>query len=103
MLRKLGLGISYFIAIVYILSFIVPLLYCLPHCGGQGLDAFLPAFALTPFGAIATAFALHNAVQHIRKDSPPAIYWPIAIIFSIVLLGIIALILVIIYMDIAHR
>ena len=31
MLRKLGLGISYFIAIVYILLILWPLLYCYQH------------------------------------------------------------------------
>ena len=56
MLRKLGLAISYFIAIVYILLILWPLLYCYQHqwCKGAGeLDAFMPAFMLTPLGAIA--------------------------------------------------
>jgi hypothetical protein len=52
MLRRLGLGISYFIAIVYIFSILLPSIYCLRHgCKGPGeLDAFMPAFALVPFG-----------------------------------------------------
>ena len=31
MLRKLGLAISYFIAVVYILLILLPLLYCYQH------------------------------------------------------------------------
>ncbi len=44
MLGKLGLAISYFIAIVYIFSILLPGLYCLQHgCKGPGeLDAFMP-------------------------------------------------------------
>ncbi len=100
MLRKLGLAISYFIAIVYVLSIAYPSIYCLQHgCKGPGeLDAFLPAFGLTPFGAIATAFSLRNAIQHIRKrQSSSWVFWPLAIIFAIVLLGAIALIAIVIY------
>jgi hypothetical protein len=72
MLRKLGLAISYFIATVFILSILLPSIYCLRHgCRGPGeLDAFMPAFALFPFGAIATAFSLRNAIQQIRKRQP---------------------------------
>ena len=100
MLRKLGLSISYFIAAVYILSILLASLYCLQHgCKGPGeLDAFLPAFGLTPFSAIATALSLHNAIQHIRKRQPWSwVFWPLAIIFAIVLLGVIALIALAIY------
>jgi hypothetical protein len=99
MLRKLGLAITYFIASVYIFSILLPSLYCLRHgCRGPDLDAFMPAFALTPFGAIATAFSLHNAIQHIRKrQSWSWAFWPLAIIFAIVLLGVIALIAIFIY------
>jgi len=106
MLRKLGLAISYFIAIVYIFSILLPSLYCFRHgCRGPGeLDAFMPAFAFTPFGAIATAFSLHNAIQHIRKrQSWSWAFWPLAIIFAIVLLGVIALIALGIYYTASHR
>lgn len=104
MLRRLGLGISYFIAILYFFSILLPLLYCLPNCGGPGLDAFLPAFALTPFGAVATAFSLRNAIQHIRKrESSSWVFWPLAIIFAIVLLGVIAFIALLIYYTASHR
>lgn len=102
MWRRLGLAISYFVAIVCILSFVVPLLYCLPNCEGPGLDAFLPAAALTPFGAIASAFSLRNCVQNIRRGEPSSwLFWPLAIIFSIVLLAVIALIGLVVYLDVA--
>lgn len=53
----------------------------------------MPAFAFTPFGAVATGFSLHNAVQNIRKrDSRSWLFWPLAILFAIVILGVIALI-----------
>ena len=56
MLRKLGFAISYFIAIVYFLEILLPSIYCLQHgCRGPEGDAFMPAFFLTPLGAIATA------------------------------------------------
>jgi hypothetical protein len=106
MSRKLGLAISYFVAIVYVFSILLPCLYCFQHgCRGPGeLDAFMPAFALTPFGAIATAFSLHNAIQHIRKrQSWSWAFWPLAIIFAIVLLGVIALIAIFIYYTAFHR
>jgi len=106
MLRKLGLTISYFIAIVYILSILWPSIYCLRHgCRGPGEgDAFMPAFAFTPLGAIATAFSLHNAIQQIRKrQSWSWVFWPVAIIFAIVLLGVIALIALLIYYTAFHR
>jgi len=100
MLRKLGLGIAYFTAGLYILLIAWPAVYCLQHgCRGAGEgDAFMPAFFLTPCGVIATAFSLYNSIQHIRKrDSWAWICWPMAIIFAIVLLGAISLIAVIIY------
>jgi hypothetical protein len=106
MLRNLGLAISYFIAIIYVISIVLPSYYCLRHgCRGPGeLDAFMPAFGLTPFGAIATAFSLHNAIGHIRKgQSSFWVFWPLAIIFAIVLLGVIALIVLVIYYTAFHR
>ncbi len=105
MLRRLGLGISYFIAIVYAFSILWPCLYCFQHgCKGPGeLDAFLPAFGLTPFGAIATAFSLSNAVQHIRKGQSSWVYWPLAIIFAVVLLCVIAFVGWVIYETAFHR
>jgi hypothetical protein len=93
MLRKLSLAISYFTAGIYILSLLLPALYCLRHgCRGPELDAFMPAFALTPLGAIATAFSLRHSVQQIGKKQRPWIFWPLAVIFAIVLLGVMALI-----------
>jgi len=106
MLRRIGLAISYFIAIVYILSILLPALYCFRHgCRGPGeLDAFMPAFFLTPVGTIATAFSLHNAIQNIRKrHSWSWAFWPLAIIFLIVLLGAIAFIAWVVYETAFHR
>ncbi len=105
MLQKLGLAITYFIAIVYILSIVSPSIYCLQHgCRGPEGDAFMPAFFLTPVGAIATAFSLYNAIQQIRKrQSWSWVFWPLAIIFAIVLLGAIAFIALLIYHLAFHR
>jgi hypothetical protein len=90
MLRKLGLAISYFISFIYILSIVLPGVYCYRHgCRGPGeLDAFMPAFLFAPAGAIATAFSLRNAIQRIRRRSPWwEAFWPLAIVFAIVLSG----------------
>ncbi len=106
MLRKLGLAISYFVAIVFILSILLPSIYCLRHgCTGPGeLDAFMPAFMLTPVGAIATVFSLYNAIQQIRKrQSWSWVLWPLAIIFAIVLLGTIVFIAWVVYETVFHR
>ena len=105
MLRRLGLAISYFIAIVYILSILLPSLYCFQHgCHGPELDGFMPAFFLTPVGTIATAFSLHNAIQNIRKRHAWSwVFWPLAIIFTIVLLGAIGFIAWVIYETAVHR
>jgi hypothetical protein len=106
MLRKLGFAISYFIAIVFTLSILLPSLYCLRHgCRGPEGDAFMPAFFLTPLGAIATAVSLYNAIQQIRKrQSWSWVFWPVAMIFAIVLLGAIAFIALLIYeLTIHHR
>jgi len=106
MLSKLALAISYFIAGVYILSILLPSIYCLRQgCKGPAeLDAFMPAFGLTPFGAIATAFSLQNTIQQIRKgQSWSWVFWPLAVIFAIVLLGVIALIGFFVYHTAFHR
>lgn len=106
MLRRLGLTISYFIAIVYIFLILWPSLYCFQHgCKGPGeLDAFMPAFAFTPIGAVATAVSLYNSVQRIRNGQASSwLVWPLAIVFSVVLLGVIALIVLVIYYTAAHR
>jgi hypothetical protein len=107
MLRKVGLGISYFIAIVYVFSIVWPCLYCFRHAWCKGpaeLDAFMPAFALTPLGAICAAFSLRNAIQQIRKRQAWSwVFWPPAILFAIVLLGVIALVALIIYYTALHR
>jgi hypothetical protein len=64
----------------------------------------MPAFFLTPLGAIATAFSLRNAIQNIRKrQSWSWVFWPLAIIFAIVLLGAIAFVGMLIYALATHR
>ncbi len=106
MLRKLGLAISYFIAIVYIASILWPSIYCLRHgCKGPGeLDAFMPAFALIPIGGIATVFSFRHSIQQIRKRrSSSWVFWPAAIVFAIVLLGTLAFIALLIYFTVFHR
>jgi hypothetical protein len=106
MLRRIGLGISYFVAIVYFLSILLPGLYCLRYgCRGPGeLDAFMPAFALTPIGLIATGFSLYNAVQQIRRGKPSAwVFWPLATIFAVVLVVVIGLIVIMGYITAVHR
>ena len=106
MLRRLGLAISYFIAIVYFFSILLPSVYCLRHgCRGPAeLDAFMPAFMFTPVGAIATAFSLHNSVQQIRKgQSSSWVFWPLAIVFAMVVLGVIAFIALMIFEAAIHR
>ena len=106
MLRKLGLAISYFVAIIYIISILLPSLYCWRHgCRGPGeLDAFMPAFMLTPISVIATFFSLRNSIQQIRKkQSWSLLFWPLAIIFAIVLLGAITFIAWVIYETAFHR
>lgn len=106
MLRRAGVVIAYVIAIGYILSIVLPGLYCLrTGCRGPGeLDAFMPAFMLTPIGGIATAFCLQNAAQQIRKRHQWSwAFWPLAVIFSIVLVGVIALIALVVYHTAFHR
>jgi hypothetical protein len=65
----------------------------------------MPAFFLTPLGTIATAVSLYNAIQQIRKrQSWSWVFWPVAMIFAIVLLGAIAFIALLIYeLTIHHR
>jgi hypothetical protein len=106
MLRKLGLAILYFLAIVYFLSILLPSIYCLRHgCKGPAeLDAFMPAFMLIPFGGMATAFSLRHAIRQIRERQPWLwVFWPLAIIFVIVLLATIAFIAWMVYETAAHR
>lgn len=106
MLRKVGLAISYFVAIVYFISILLPAVYCLRNgCKGPAeLDAFMPAFMLTSLGAIATGFSLHNAIQQIRKgESSSWVFWPLAIIFAIVILCVIAFIALMVYETAARR
>jgi hypothetical protein len=102
MLRKVVIGICYFIAIVFILSVLWPAFYCFTHgCKGPDLDAFMPAFFLTPLGGITTGLSLLHTVQQIRKGN--SAYWPLAVIFSIVLLGVFVFIAWMVYHTVLHR
>lgn len=106
MFAKVAVGIAYFIAGVYVLSILLPGLYCLQHgCKGPGEgDAFMPAFAFTPLGAIVTAFTFGHSIHQIRKRGRWSwAFWPLAIIFGIVLLGVIVLIALIFYFTVFHR
>ncbi len=106
MFRKLALAVSYFIAILYFFSILMPAIYCIRHgCKGAGEgDAFMPAFFLVPVGAIFTALSLLDAIQRIRKkQSWSLVLWPLAIIFAIVLLGTIGFIALLIYQLASHR
>lgn len=105
MLRKVALGISYFITTLYIFLIVSPSIYCLQHgCRGPEGDIFMPAFFLTPLGGIATASSLLHAIQQIRKkDAWSWMFWPLAIIFAIVLLGVIGFIALLIYHLASHR
>jgi hypothetical protein len=103
--RKLGLAVCYVIAIGYIFSILLPAFYCYSNgCKGPGdLDAFTPAFLFTPVGALGTAVSLTNTIQQIRKKHYPWAFWPLAVIFSIVLLGVVVLIAWVIYYTAFHR
>src|SRR5271154_2135925 len=96
---RLGIAISYFVSILYIFLVASASLYCLQHgCRGPEGDIFMPAFFLTPVGALATAFSLRNAIQQIRKKQPWSwLFWPLAIIFAAVLLAAIIFIGMLIY------
>jgi hypothetical protein len=105
-LRKVGLAIAYFYTTVYIISIVLPAIYCLrTGCKGAGEgDAFMPAFFLGPWGIVATAFSLHNAIQHIReRQSWSWIFWPLAIVFGIVLVATIAFFGWVIFETATHR
>lgn len=104
-IRRIGSAISYFVATVYVLSIALPALYCYQHgCRGPEGDAFMPAFFLTPVGGIASAFCLCNALQNIRKKGSQSwLFWPVAVVFATVLLGVIAFIALLIYHTVLHR
>ena len=91
MIRKFGRLLSYIISIGYVFLLAMPLLYCLQHgCNGPEGDGFMPAFFLTPLAGITTAFSLQNSIQQIRKSGSWSwIFWPLAIIFALVLAGMV--------------
>jgi hypothetical protein len=104
MIRRIALTVAYLVAIVYILSIVLPAEYCLSHgCRGPELDGFMPAFLLSPLGAIGTAFALHNSISNIRRKSHLWAFWPLAVIFATVLLAIAAVLVWIVFQTATHR
>ncbi|HLY40732.1 MAG TPA: hypothetical protein VKR52_05930 [Terracidiphilus sp.] len=104
MFRRVGLAICYFVAGVYVLSILLPAVYCLRHgCKGPDGDAFMPAFFFTPVGAFATALCLYHSIQSIRRKSWPGLFWPLTILFSVVLLGVAALIVLFVVEMTLHR
>lgn len=105
MLGKIAIGFAYFVATLYILLILLPAEYCWQHgCHGPELDGFMPAFFLGPWGAVCTAFTLRNAIQQIRKrPSWSWFFWPLAILFAIVLAATIAFFGWVIYETAVHR
>jgi hypothetical protein len=105
MLRRLGLALAYLIAFVYIVLILLPSVYCLQHgCKGAGEgDAFMPAFFFIPLGAMGTAFSLYNSIQNIRRGSLPWVFWPLAVLFAAVLLGIAAFVILMVFELATHR
>ena len=64
----------------------------------------MPAFFLTPVGAIATGFSLHNAIQHIRRRQAWSwVFWPLAVIFAVVLVGVVAVVGIGVYYTVFRR
>jgi hypothetical protein len=105
MFRKIGVAILYVVTIGYILLIALPSIYCLrTGCRGPAeLDAFMPAFLCTPLGAIATALSLRDAIQRIRKKQSPWLFWPLAIVFSIVLIAVVLFVVWMIYHTVVRR
>jgi len=105
MLRRVGLAICYALTTGYILSVLLPAVYCFRHgCKGAGeLDAFMPAFLFTPLGAIVTGISGIHAVEQIKKGRSPWLFWPLTIIFFLILLGVLALVAALIYHTVLHR
>lgn len=106
MLRRLGVAIAYFVAMLYILLIVWPAIYCYrTGCKGPGdLDAFMPAFFLVPWGGVAAAFSLRNSIRQIRKGKSWSwVFWPAAIAFATMLLATIAFIAVLIYFTAFRR
>jgi hypothetical protein len=105
MTSKVALAILYFVSIGYVYLIVSPAIYCLQHgCKGPEGDVFMPAFFLTPLGIIAVALSLHHSIQQIKKrQSWSWLFWPLAIIFAIVLLAAVIFIAMLIYELATHR
>lgn len=105
MVRKVALAILYFVSVGYIFLIVSASVYCLQHgCKGPEGDIFMPAFFLTPLGIIAVALSLSHSIQQIRKRQPWSwLFWPLAIIFAVVLMAAVAFIVMLIYELASHR
>lgn len=105
MIRKVALAILYFISLGYIFLIVSASVYCLQHgCKGPEGDIFMPAFFLTPLGIIALALSLRHSIQQISKrQSWSWLFWPLAIIFAVVLLAAVAFIVMLIYELASHH
>jgi hypothetical protein len=105
MVRKVALAISYFVSLGYVFLIVSASVYCLQHgCKGPEGDIFMPAFFLTPLAIVAVALSLRHSIQQIRKRQPWSwLYWPLAIIFAVVLLAAVAFIVMLIYELAAHH
>ena len=105
MARKAALAILYFVSIGYVFLIVSPSVYCLQHgCKGPEGDAFMPAFFLTPVGVVAVALSLSHSIQQIKKRQRWSwLFWPLAIIFAIVLLAAVAFIVMLIYELATHH
>jgi hypothetical protein len=105
MVRRLAFALAYLIAFVYILLILLPSVYCLQHgCkgGGEG-DIFMPAFFFIPLGVLGTAFSLYDSIQNIRRGYLAWVFWPLAVLFAAVLLGIAAFVGLLVFELATHR
>jgi hypothetical protein len=105
MARKVALALLYFVSIGYVFLIVSASVYCLQHgCKGPEGDIFMPAFFLTPVGVVAVALSLRHSIQQIKKRQRWSwLFWPLTIIFAIVLLAAVAFIVMLIYELATHR
>jgi hypothetical protein len=104
-MRKIGIAVSYAIAIAYLCLILMPAEYSIQHqCSGPDYDGFMPAFLFIPLGGVATAFALRDAAGRIRRGTSwSPVIWPLAVLFGVVLAAIAVLVAIVIYMTAFHR
>jgi len=56
-----------------------------------------------PHDLLHPRFTLNNCGQNIRGNSRPWLFWPLAILFALVLLGVVALVVFFVVETIWHR